>query len=167
MKMKSKKQTYRLALATVLLLLSLSVTYGQKTRAEQTLRDLDTEWSAAAGAKNLDKTVSYYAEGALVMPPNAPAATTKDAIRQMWKELIESPGAAISWKTTKVEIARSGELAYSSGTYEFTMNDASGKPVPDHGKYLEVWKKQPDGDWKVVADIWNSDVSVPAPTGKK
>ena len=101
------------------------------------------------------------------MPPNAPAAATKDAIRQMWKELLESPGAAISWKTTKVELARSGELAYSSGTYEFTMNDASGKPVPDHGKYLEVWKKQPDGDWKVVADIWNSDVSVPAPTDKK
>ena len=55
MKMKSKKQTYRLALATVLLLLSLSATYGQKTRAEQTLRDLDAEWSAAAGAKNLDR----------------------------------------------------------------------------------------------------------------
>jgi ketosteroid isomerase-like protein len=167
MKMKFEKQTYRLVPATVFLLLSVTLTFGQKTRAEQTLRDLDTEWSAAAGAKNLDKTVSYYAEGALVMPPNAPAATTKDAIRKMWKELLESPGAAISWKTTKVEIARSGELAYSSGTYEFTMNDASGKPMPDHGKYLEVWKKQPEGDWKVVADIWNSDVPVPSATDKK
>lgn len=167
MKMKSEKQTYRFALITLLLLLSVSVTYGQKTRAEQTLRDLDTQWSAAAAAKDIDKTVSYYAEGALVMPPNAPAATTKDAIRQMWKELLGSPGAAISWKTTKVEIARSGELAYSSGTYEFTMNDASGKPVSDHGKYLEVWKKQPDGDWKVVADIWNSDLPSPAEAAKK
>jgi ketosteroid isomerase-like protein len=167
MKMKFEKQTYCLVPATVFLLLSVTLTFGQKTRAEQTLRDLDTEWSAAAGAKNLDKTVSYYAEGALVMPPNAPAATTKDAIRKMWKELLESPGAAISWKTTKVEIARSGELAYSSGTYEFTMNDASGKPMPDHGKYLEVWKKQPEGDWKVVADIWNSDVPVPSATDKK
>jgi ketosteroid isomerase-like protein len=167
MKMKFEKQTYCLVPATVFLLLSVTLTFGQKTRAEQTLRDLDTEWSAAAGAKNLDKTVSYYAEGALVMPPNAPAATTKDAIRKMWKELLESPGAAISWKTTKVEIARSGELAYSSGTYEFTMNDASGKPMPDHGKYLEVWKKQPEGDWKVVADIWNSDVPVPSTTDKK
>ena len=44
--------------------------------------------------------------------------------------------------------------------------DASGKPMKDHGKYVEIFKKQADGTWKVVADIWNSDLPV-APAEKK
>jgi ketosteroid isomerase-like protein len=129
-------------------------------KIEQALRDLNEQWSKAAGAKDVDKTVSYYADGAIVMPPNGPSATTKEAIRTLWKDLLANPGAAISWKTTKVEVAQSGDLGYTSGAYEFTMNDATGKAVPDHGKYLEVWKKQADGKWKCVMDIWNSDLPV-------
>lgn len=145
---------------------SVGAASAADTKIEQALRDLDDQWSKAAGAKDLDKTVSYYAEAAVVMPPNAPSATTKEAIRNAWKELLASPGAAISWKTTKVEVAQSGDIGYSSGTYEFTMNDATGKPVPDRGKYLEVWKKQADGKWKCVMDIWNSDLPA-APAEKK
>jgi len=64
-------------------------------------------------------------------------------------------------------VAQSGELAYLSGTYELTLNDASGKPVKDRGKYVEVWKKQADGTWKATVDIWNSDLPAPAPPEKK
>jgi uncharacterized protein (TIGR02246 family) len=130
---------------------------------EQALRDLDAQWSKAAEAKDLDKTVSYYADDAIVMPPNASAATTKEAIRSAWKEMLTTPGAAISWKATNVEVAKAGDLAYVSGTYEETMTDASGNSVKDHGKYVEIFKKQADGTWKVVADIWNSDLPASAP----
>jgi ketosteroid isomerase-like protein len=130
------------------------------------LRDLDAQWSAAAGAKDIDKTVSYYSNDAIVMPPNAPSATTKEAIRNVWKDLLASPGLVMSWKTTKVEVSTSGDLACLSGTYELTMNDASGKPVNDHGKYVEVWEKQADGKWKCGTDIWNSDLPV-APAEKR
>jgi uncharacterized protein (TIGR02246 family) len=140
-----------------------------KSAIEKALRDLDAQWSAAAGAKDIDKTVSYYSDDAVVMPPNAPSATTRETIRGAWKEMLTSPGAAISWKTTKVEVAKSGDLACLSGTYELTMNDPSGKPVNDHGKYVEVWEKQADGKWKCGADIWNSDLpaTAPAPSEKK
>ena len=74
--------------------------------------------------------------------------------------------SSVSWKATRVEVAKSGDMAYVSGTYEVTVNDASGKPVNDRGKYLEVWKKQADGKWKCGADIWNSDLPV-APAEKK
>ncbi len=139
------------------------------TKIEQALRDLDAQWSAAASAKDLDKTVSYYSDDAVVMPPNAPSATTRETIRSAWKEMLTTPGAAISWKATKVEVAKSGDLACVSGTYEETMTDASGKPVKDRGKYVEIFKKQADGTWKVVADIWNSNLpaSVPAASEKK
>jgi len=66
-------------------------------------------------------------------------------------------------------VAKSGDMACLSGTYELTMNDASGKPVNDRGKYIEDWEKQVDGKWKCGADIWNSDLpaSAPAPAEKK
>lgn len=136
------------------------------TKIEQELRDLDAKWSAAAGAKDIDKTVSYYSEDAVVMPPNAPSAKTRETIRSAWKEMLTTPGAAISWKATKVEVAKSGDLACVSGTYEETTTDASGKPVKDHGKYVEVWGKQADGTWKCGADIWNSDLPA-TPAEKK
>jgi uncharacterized protein (TIGR02246 family) len=133
------------------------------TKIEQDLRDLDAKWSAAAAAKDIDKTVSYYSEDAVVMPPNAPSAKTRETIRTAWKEMLTTPGAAIRWKTTKVEVAKAGDLACVSGTYEETMTEASGKAVKDHGKYVAIFKKQADGTWKVVADIWNSDLPVAAP----
>jgi ketosteroid isomerase-like protein len=83
---------------------------------EQTLRDLDDQWSTTAGAKDLEKTVSFYSADAIVMPPNAPAATTKQAIRKVWQDLLAASGLVIRWKTTKVEVATSGDLACLSGT---------------------------------------------------
>jgi ketosteroid isomerase-like protein len=144
-------------------LVAAAICLAGDPKIEETLRDLDDQWSKAAGAKDVDKTVSYYSEDAVVMPPNAASATTKEAIRALWKDLLTD--AKISWKTKKVEVAQSGDLAFLSGTYEVTLNDPTGKTVNDRGKYLEVWKKLADGTWKCVADAWNSDL--PAPGEKK
>ena len=130
---------------------------------EQTLRDLDVRWSKAAAAKNLEETIAYYSDDAIVLPPNSASATTKEAIRNVWKDLLASPALVVSWKPTRVELGKSGDMAWVSGTYELTMNDASGKPINDRGKYLEVWEKQSDGNWKCAADMWNSDLAASAP----
>jgi ketosteroid isomerase-like protein len=131
--------------------------------AERTLRDLDAQWSKAAAAKDLEQTVAYYSEDAIVLPPNTASATTKEAIRNAWKDLFASPGFVIAWTPIRVELGKSADLAWVSGTYEVTMNDPTGKPIHDRGKYLEVWKRQPDGNWKCGADMWNSDLTVSVP----
>jgi ketosteroid isomerase-like protein len=130
---------------------------------EQQLRDLDAEWAKVAAAKDVEQTISYYSDNAIVFPPNATSAATKEAIRNGWKEMFASPGFVITWQPTKVAVGKSGEMAWVSGTYELTMNDASGKPINDRGKYLEVWEKQTDGNWKCSADMWNSDLAASAP----
>src|SRR5947199_9687853 len=89
-----------------------AVCLAADTKIEQVLRDADAQWSAAAGAKDLDKTVSFYSEDAVVMPPSAAAATTKEAIRKIWQDLIASTGLAVSWKATKVEAAKSGDIGF-------------------------------------------------------
>jgi ketosteroid isomerase-like protein len=158
MKIRTPVLTLTLGLAAA------AVCLAGDTKAEQALRDADAAWSKAAGSKDLDKTVSYYSADANVLPPNAPAATTKEAIRKIWQDLLASPGLTISWKATKVEVAKSGDLGFVSGTYELAMNDTNGKPINDRGKYVEVWEKKTDGKWKCGTDTWNSDLPASAPT---
>ncbi|HKE56260.1 MAG TPA: DUF4440 domain-containing protein [Pyrinomonadaceae bacterium] len=144
-----------------------SATLDSRATDESALKILDTYWSQAAAAKDVDKTLSYYSDDAIVMPPNSPQATGKEPIHALWKGMLGAPGFSGGWKPQKVEVARSSDLGYVSGTYEFTENDANGKPMTDKGKYVEVWKKQADGGWKCVADIFNSDLPPAAPTPKK
>jgi ketosteroid isomerase-like protein len=153
--MKSKTVVITLALGFA----AAAICVAADAKVEQTLRKLDAEWSAAAAAKDVDKTVSYYSSDAIVLPPNTKAATTKAAIRKQWKGDLDSMISG-SWKATRVEVAKSGDMAYVSGTYKWTSKDASGKTVNDHGKYLEVFEKQADGSWKCGADCWNSDLPV-------
>ncbi len=129
------------------------------TRAadEAAIRAGVVEWDKAGAAKDLEKTVSFYGEGAAMFPPNAPIAATKDEIHQAWAKFMALPGFALSLATTKVEVAKSGDLAYETGAFELTVNDAKGKPVKTPGKYVVVWKKQADGSWKAVADIFNAN----------
>ena len=64
----------------------------------------------------------------------------------------------LSWRPTSVGVARSGDLGYTSGVYE----SASGGAVTDDGKYLTIWKKEADGSWRVLFDMFNT--SRPAAT---
>jgi len=130
---------------------------------EQALRDLDAKWSKAASAKDVDQTVAFYSDNAVVLPPNETSATTKETIRSRWKALLGSPGLVIRWQPTKVKVGKTGDMAWVSGTYQVTMNDSTGKPANDRGKYLEIWEKQTDGNWKCAADMWNSDLAASAP----
>ena len=136
---------------------------GTTRPAERILRDLDAQWSKAAAAKDLEQTVAFYSDDAIVLPPNATSAATKETVRNLWKDLLAAPGLVISWKPSKVKLGHNGAMAWVNGTYELIMNDASGKPINDRGKYLEVWEKQADGNWKCAADMWNSDLAVSAP----
>jgi len=160
-------RTRKLILIVCAIVLPLAVVCNFPPTAQgaddKAVRDADAAWSKAAAAKDLDKTVSFYADDALVLPPNEPAVTSKDGIRNLWKGLIEAV-TSMSWTATRVEMAKSGDMACLTGTYELTMNDGT----KDHGKYCEVWEKQVGGTWKCGADIWNSDLpaaaaSSPAP----
>ena len=114
----------------------------------------------AALANDLEAMVSYYTDDAYLLPPNEPVAIGKKAIRESWGRLL-GPGVATSWTITKVEVARSGDIAYLIGAYALTMKDPEGKPVVDRGKIMEIWKKREDGKWKAVADTYNTDIPLP------
>lgn len=98
-----------------------------------------------------------YTENASVMPPNAGIAEGRAAIRA-W--MTAFPPVS-DFTLTPIEIDGRGDLAYVRGTYSFKLVGSDGHQIgEDHGKYIEIRRKQADGKWLMVADIFNSDVPV-------
>jgi ketosteroid isomerase-like protein len=146
-------------LLAALLMVGIGVSFAQKSSGsdEQAIRKLDKEWSGAAGSKDAGKMVAYYAENGSALPFNAPIAMGHEQIQKLWAGLMSLPGFALSFAPTKIEVAKSGEMAYDVGTFELKQNDANGAVTTTVGKYVVVWKKQADKQWKAVADIFNTD----------
>jgi len=115
-------------------------------------------WGKAIENKNLDETVSFYADDAWVYPQNAPIAKTADQRRSVWAAFFATPGASdMEGNIERIEVARSADLAVEYDTFAMTMNDKKGKSITETEKSVVTWKKQADGKWKVIADIWNTN----------
>jgi ketosteroid isomerase-like protein len=126
------------------------------------IREADAAALRAIAAKQIDAIVSYYDEQASLLMPNAPIVTGKEQIRKTWEQMFTIAGFHFAPTTTKIEVARSGDLAYAQGTYQFSASNPNGGSAHDRGKFVVVWKKQPNATWKIVADIWNSDIPASA-----
>jgi len=121
---------------------------------ENAIRQLVVQTVEAAGRRDMDTYLKFYGPNAALVLPGLPITYG-----------VESPrkngfpdGYAIKMDTAKVEIARSGDLGYAFGTYEQTAPDAQTKALADTtGKWMAVFKKQPDGAWGAVADTYNVD----------
>ena len=131
-----------------------------RSQEEAALRALDVAWSETANRKDVDGTVSYMADDGETLAPNEPAARGAAAIKASWAKLLGLPGLTIHWEPSRVQVAESGELGYTSGSYTLSFTDPNGKTMTDRGKYVEVWKKV-GGKWKCSSDIYNSDVPLP------
>jgi len=134
------------------------------TRAadEKAIRDSETAWVKEFAAKDMDKIVAHYADDGMVLLANAPTMVGKAAIQSGMKDTITDPKFSLDLKTAKVEV--SGDLAYSQGTYSVMFTDPKTKKVvAETGRYVEVYKKQADGSWKIVQDINSPEApAVPA-----
>jgi ketosteroid isomerase-like protein len=123
----------------------------------QAIQAAARDWFKAIEAKDLDKTLSFYAPDAEYLSAGRPAVSTAEGRRKFWIEDYASPGFASEETTTRIEVAASGDLAYQSGTYIGSGQDARGTPTKSTGKFVVVWKKQPNGQWKAIIDIDNAD----------
>lgn len=79
-----------------------------------------------------------------------------------WTEERPAPTGLLTWRPVKADIAKSGDLGYTTGPWEAR---AKGKDDPDvaQGHYVTVWKKRADGSWKLVTDIGNVHPKPEAP----
>ena len=148
---------WNLVVLLVLALLAAGIRALAQSNDENEIRKADAAWSHAVESKDLDKSVSFYAADASVFPFNAPIASGNEQIRQLWSQLMSKPGFALSFAPTKIVVSRSHDIAYEIGTFSLKLNDAQGNPTSTPGKYVVVWRAEPNHQWKAVADIFNTD----------
>jgi len=107
----------------------------------------------------MEKTLSYWADDAIVMSPGQPPIKGKKAIRKMVEGTSKIPGFKISWEPLSVAVAKSGDIAYMIEQNQIAVNDSLGNPHTEFNKSVTIWRKETDGSWKNIVDMWNSNPS--------
>jgi uncharacterized protein (TIGR02246 family) len=127
------------------------------------VKDTEVQWNQDWASRDLDKIMAHYAADAVLMVPFAPPSVGAAAIREGNKAMASDPVTSLKFTASKVEVAKSGDIAWTQGSYTLTLTDPQSKQViKDHGSYVTTYRKQPDGTWKAVADIATSEVPPPA-----
>lgn len=124
------------------------------------IRSADSAFVAAANAGDAEKIAQVYAEDGSLLAPNLPPQKGRDAVRAFWGGFFDA--YTVRFEVASDTIEGRGDLAYNQGRYRFTaVPKAKGVPgVADEGKFLEILKKQPDGSWKYVVDMYSSNLAL-------
>ena len=121
---------------------------------KQALASVEAGWNQAFHAKNLDALVQPYASDAVFVLPGLPAQVGTSAIRNVYVEALKDPNFDLTLTSDRMEVAQSGELAFSQGHFTMKGTDPKTKQPTTTmiGPYLTVFKKQADGSWKAIQD---------------
>jgi ketosteroid isomerase-like protein len=122
------------------------------------LLERDAEWAAAASeGRDIERILSYWTEDAVVLPPGLPAVIGKAALRQYVLATLQIPGFQITWSSTEVTFSPDRNLAYMFSQNTVSMNGPDGMPATTKGRAVTIWRREPDGEWRCVVDIWNAE----------
>jgi ketosteroid isomerase-like protein len=84
-----------------------------------------------------------------------------DEISAAWQVFFSDDGPAIKWRPQFVEVLEEGELALTRGPYRMITKDADGNPVEHWGTFNSVWRKNPDGEWRIIFDAGSTSATPP------
>lgn len=122
-------------------------------KEKESLLKTDIEFSKTSVEKGAAEAFYLYlADDAVQLPAGLPPIVGRKAIRE---RMTGSSKAILKWEPAKAEVAKSGDLGYTWGSYELSWQGEDEKTEKLYGKYLNIWKKQPDGTWKAIVDIGN------------
>lgn len=122
-------------------------------KIEQQIKDIETQWNSEYNARNIDALAAHYADDAALANPGAALATDAASRRAGLVQFVADPTLKLEFAADRIQVAKSGELAYSRGPYTMQTTDPATKKVKiESGSYLTVWRKQADGSWKAVED---------------
>ena len=127
--------------------------------AREALFRTDQAWAAAASAgKDAEYVASFWSEDGVIVPAGAPVVAGKAAIRAFVAESFAIPGFNISWapRLEDVHVSADGTMGYSVSDSSTTFPGPGGELVTVPGRGVSIWRREPDGSWKCVYDIWNN-----------
>jgi ketosteroid isomerase-like protein len=114
----------------------------------------EAAWVKDYANRDVNRAVAHYAGDAMLMPAGMDRMSGPKAIRGGLEGLTKDPNFQLTFAAERVEVAASGDLAYTRGTYRMQMTDPKTKqPHVETGNYITTYKKQGDGSWKAVDDM--------------
>ena len=123
------------------------------------LDSAQVRYSTAATSADVPTLNSFYSDDAIVMPPNAKAMRGRAEVDKGNADMV-SIMKVTALKLSTQDVVTSGDVAIETGTYDQTLQPKTGKAIHDVGKYVAVWRKQGDGNWRITRLIYNSDLPV-------
>lgn len=130
---------------------------ADRQAAVEEIRQLDRRWIEMVESKDTAGIVELYVEGTgRIMPPGSPAAAGEEGLRQFWSAAVNFPHLAFGPDT--IIVSDGGDMAVDIGSVTFRPPGAESDV---QGKYVVVWVRQ-DDEWKILADIFNTDGTSPA-----
>ncbi|MDH3458209.1 MAG: DUF4440 domain-containing protein [Gemmatimonadota bacterium] len=128
-----------------------------RKNAEESIAEQHHTATAALSAGDLDSMMAVYADEVIMLPPNEPARVGTAAVRAMWEGVLDAFAVNVSVSVEEVEVL--GAWAFERGTFEMKLTPRSGgSPLEDSGKYLDVLRRNADGDWKYWRLCFNSSL---------
>ena len=129
---------------------------GAQTEIEA-LRSAALAYQAAASSKNAEAVVSMYDETAIMIPPNAEIVDEGlEGVQDYQFGFIVTPGVSLDFELVRTEVAASGDIGWTFAIGNITIEREGKEPGRDVVRDFHTWKKQSDGSWKIVVDMWNS-----------
>jgi ketosteroid isomerase-like protein len=131
---------------------------GDMSRAEAAVRRVTHEWVLACNTKHLDDLLDLYVADPLVLRSNCPPIRGAAAVREFFFGALDAGLGEVEVEPLRVEVV--GDLAYEAGRCKALIPSASGKRREERGKYLWVCARQSNGEWRLAADCWSSDLTL-------
>jgi len=114
------------------------------------LMELEGRFAQAVAAGGGKTFAEWFADDAVVLNNGQPATLGKAAIASQAK--WNPKEYQLTWAPEGAQMGPSNDMGFTWGHYEGHSKDKNGKPVVISGRYITVWKKMPDGQWKVAMD---------------
>jgi len=138
---------------------------GDAAKAAEEIKQTEAGMLAAWKARDTAKAASYYAEDARFVAPGQAPALGRAAAQAAFDTYVKDANFSIDFTNEKTDVARSGDLAWTRGSYRLTYTDPRTKAkASEAGSYATVFRRQSDGGWKAVEDIASPGAAVESPT---
>jgi len=142
------------------MIVGLSICAASASASDAADSLLNADRALAAQSHAIGFVAAYskaMAPDARKLDGNAPAAIGHEAIAALMAKYPAD--LTVDWTPEEAVVADSGELGFTWGHFTAAHHDKQGKLVTEHGKYLDVWRRQKDGAWRWIADIGTGDPS--------
>ena len=116
---------------------------------------IDQAYEKGAANRDTAAIVGLYTPDASLLPPNAPVAKGAQAIGAVIQAYFDAGAQSLELDTTDLD--DHGDLVVEVGRYTLGLQPPGGEPITDVGKYLQVFKRQADGSFRIAYDCFNSD----------